>query len=288
MTGSSAANWSRAAAASPACPVQWARLARARQGLWVLRAEYSLDDGHQRGELVAGRGRIARLPGPPGEVGPGGQGVRVLRAEDPLTCFNHPPVEFAGGHVTAAEPEVVRDSPHPDAVSGEGRLGVRQQRGEIGPGIRPLRVFGDRGADHCGGSLAPRGQLRGHLIGGDRLHQPVHRYRPVDGRADQRIPAQRGDRVLGCQRVLQQRQQHLFHLRTQPFGESRAGLQQQAQRDRLGRAARQQPQQSGRRRGSERSSRPNASAQVVATVLPYPAGSPRPSSPARRCRNNAR
>ena len=57
-------------------------------------------------------------------------------------------------------------------------------------------------------------------------------------------------------------------------GQARAGLQQQAQRDRLGRAERQQPQQPGRaRRGLlqvlERQP------QVVATVLWYPAGSPR-------------
>ena len=83
-TGSSAANWSRAPAASPASPVQRARLARAARVSRVLRAEDPLYDRQQRGELVPGPGRIPRLPGPLGEVGAGGQGVGVLRAEDPL------------------------------------------------------------------------------------------------------------------------------------------------------------------------------------------------------------
>ena len=39
MTGSSAANWSRAPAGSPASPVQRARLRAGRQGVRVLRAE---------------------------------------------------------------------------------------------------------------------------------------------------------------------------------------------------------------------------------------------------------
>ena len=76
--GSSAANWSRAPAASPASPVQGARLARAAQGVRVLGAQHPLADGQQRGELVAGPGRIPRLPGPVGQVAAGGQGARVL------------------------------------------------------------------------------------------------------------------------------------------------------------------------------------------------------------------
>ena len=43
-----------------------------------------LADGQQGGELVAGPGRIPRLPGPAGELVAGGQGVRVLGALDPL------------------------------------------------------------------------------------------------------------------------------------------------------------------------------------------------------------
>ena len=76
----------------------------------------------------------------------------------------------------------------------------------------------------------------------------MHRHRPVSRWADQRIPAQRRDRVTGRQRVLQQRRQHRARLLTEPPGQARAGLQQQPQRDRLRRAERQQPQQPGRAR----------------------------------------
>ena len=50
----------------------------------MLRAEDPLDDGQQRGELVAGPGRIPRLPGPAGQAVAGGQGARVFRAGHPL------------------------------------------------------------------------------------------------------------------------------------------------------------------------------------------------------------
>ena len=58
---------------------------------------------------------------------------------------------------------------------------------------------------------------------------------PSPGGADQRIPAQRRDRIPGRQLVLQQRHQHRRHVLAEPPGEARAGLQQQPQRDRLGR-----------------------------------------------------
>jgi hypothetical protein len=41
--------------------------------------------GHQRGELIPGPSRITRLPHPPDEVLPGGQGFRVFGAEHPLS-----------------------------------------------------------------------------------------------------------------------------------------------------------------------------------------------------------
>ena len=44
----------------------------------------SFADGQQGGTLVAGSGRIPRLPGPAGELVAGGQGVRVLGALDPF------------------------------------------------------------------------------------------------------------------------------------------------------------------------------------------------------------
>jgi len=50
----------------------------------MLGAQDPLLNGQQRGVLVAGRGRIPRLPGPAGQVGAGGQGFGVLGAEDPL------------------------------------------------------------------------------------------------------------------------------------------------------------------------------------------------------------
>jgi hypothetical protein len=54
------------------------------QGVRVPGAGDPLHEGQQRGELVAGPGRIPRLPRPGGEVGAGGQGVGVLGARDPL------------------------------------------------------------------------------------------------------------------------------------------------------------------------------------------------------------
>jgi hypothetical protein len=76
----------------------------------------------------------------------------------------------------------------------------------------------------------------------------VYRYEPVTSRGDQRVPAQRGDRVIGGQRVIQQQPQGRRHLGAELSGRPGAVLEKQGQRDRLGRAARQQPQQADRRR----------------------------------------
>ena len=85
--------------------------------------------------------------------------------------------QFAGGHVIAAVPEIGGDLRNSRRYPRCGLPGVRQQRGEIGPGLRLSGVVGDRGLDQGGSSLPPLlGQLRGHLIGGDGLHQPVHRH----------------------------------------------------------------------------------------------------------------
>ena len=179
MTGSSAAYWSRAAAGSPASPVQQARLrgrpgcpgARRRrpargpaaarrtgrgprpdppparssgrgcaggQGVRVLGAGDPLADRQQRGELVAGRGRVPRLPGQAGEVGAGGQGVRVLGAEDPLADGQQRGELVAGAG---------RDPPPPRS-SGRGWPG--------GQGVRVLRA-----QDPLAG-----GQQRGELVAG--------------------------------------------------------------------------------------------------------------------------
>ena len=50
----------------------------------MLGAHDPLADGQQGGELVAGPGRVPRLPGPAGEFVTGGQGLGMLGAHDPL------------------------------------------------------------------------------------------------------------------------------------------------------------------------------------------------------------
>src|SRR5262249_26056478 len=112
------------------------------QGGRVLRAEDLLTDGQQRGELIAGSSRIARISGPAGELVLNGKRVRVLWAENPNPCVKHLLVKVASGRVAAAQPEVGGDLLHAVAVRTEGRLGVRQQRGEIGPASWLFRVFG--------------------------------------------------------------------------------------------------------------------------------------------------
>src|SRR5205807_1944161 len=78
--GSSAANWSRAPAASPASPVQRARPLRSLRVNRCSGPSTPLLEGQQDGVLVAGPGRIPRLPGPAGEAVAVPQGVRVLGA----------------------------------------------------------------------------------------------------------------------------------------------------------------------------------------------------------------
>jgi len=68
--------------------------------------------------------------------------------------------------------------------------GVRQQPGEIGPGIRLSRARRDGRLDQGGSGPWPLvSQLSGYLIGGNGLYQPVHRHRPVPGWADKRVSA---------------------------------------------------------------------------------------------------
>jgi hypothetical protein len=81
--GSSAANWSRAPAASPASPVQRASRSRAAR-VRVLRAEDPLEHGEQRGAQLLGGGRVPRLPGSAGVLVPGHQGGQVVRARNLL------------------------------------------------------------------------------------------------------------------------------------------------------------------------------------------------------------
>src|SRR5215467_12540101 len=60
------------------------------QGFRVIRAEHPLVNRQQNGILVAGPGRIARVPGPGGQVVTGGEGVRVLGAQNPLAHGQQP------------------------------------------------------------------------------------------------------------------------------------------------------------------------------------------------------
>src|SRR5262249_52813093 len=112
---------------------------------------------------------------------------------------------FLRGCITAAETQIVRDSLHAGAVCRKDGLCVRDERGELGPGIRSLRICRDRRLDYRGGSLLPRrSRLRRNLLGGENLHKRVHRYKLTRGRGDQRIAAQRGDSVCGGSRITQQ------------------------------------------------------------------------------------
>ena len=83
MTGSRAANWSRAPAASPAAPVQRGEVTASGQGIGVLGAEDPLDDGQQGGKLVPAP-TASPPPGPVGEFVAGGQRMGVLGTQDPL------------------------------------------------------------------------------------------------------------------------------------------------------------------------------------------------------------
>ena len=68
----------------------------------MFRAEDPLEHGQQRGVLVARVGPVSRLPGPGGELAPGGQGGRVLRAKDLFPCLSYFLLEIAGEGIAAA------------------------------------------------------------------------------------------------------------------------------------------------------------------------------------------
>ncbi len=239
------------------------------QGVRVLGAQHPLEEGQQGGVLVAGPGRIPRHPSPGGEAGASSQGVAVLSSVGVIlpAGVGDQLEEVAGSQIAAAIAEVPRDPPHTAAGQVKDSLGVRQQRRAYRPGLGQLRVVGDGGLDQSCGGLPPlAGQLGWHLVGGDGLDQPVHRHRPLGRRGDQRIAAQRRDRVTDRQRgILQQGHHHGGYALPELPGQARAGLQQQPQRDRLRGAERQQPQHPAAP-GAECCKSSNASRQVVATV----------------------
>src|SRR5690348_997275 len=65
-------------------------------GVRVPGAEHPLLDSQQGGVLVAGPGRLPRLPGPPGQAVAVPQGVRVLGAPRPLLDSQQEGVLVAG------------------------------------------------------------------------------------------------------------------------------------------------------------------------------------------------
>ena len=166
-TGSSAANWSRAPAASPASPVQRARWARAVRVRGCSAPSTRSLYRQQRGELVPGPGRVPRLPGPVGEVGASAQGARVLGAEDPLDDGQQ------RGELVPGPGRVPR-LPGPAGEVARGWPGCRgarrraparlhrQQRGELvaGPGRVP-RLPGPAGEVGAGGQGVAGARRRG-------------------------------------------------------------------------------------------------------------------------------
>ena len=138
-----------------------------------------LADGQQGGELVAGPGRIPRLPGPVGELVAGGQGVGVLGALDPLADGQQ------GGELVAGPGRIPR-IPGPAGEFVTGAQGARvlgaqdpladgQQGGELvaGPGRIP-RLPGPAGEMVAGGQgvrvLGPVGVTVPVRVG-DQLEQ---------------------------------------------------------------------------------------------------------------------
>ena len=103
------------------------------QGVRVLRAEDLLDDRQQRRGQVARPGHIPRPPGPLGEVGAGGQGVRVLGARHLRPYLQHPMREVPGRRVVSAVPKIGDELPQAAAVVREGGPCVGQQCSIRGP-----------------------------------------------------------------------------------------------------------------------------------------------------------
>ena len=139
MMGSSAANWSRAPAASPAAPVQRARFVAGGQGARVL------------GTV----GVILR-------VGVGDQLEQV-----------------PGRRVAAAIAEIGRDSPHAAAGQVKDARACGSSTATHRPVRWQPRVGGQRGLDQGRGSLLPlASHVRRYLVEGDGLDQAVHQHQP--------------------------------------------------------------------------------------------------------------
>ena len=153
--------------------------------------------------------------------------------------------------------------------------------GPVSPGI----ASSIRAAAACCHCLASSAR---HLIRGDGLDQPVHRHRPAVGRGDQRIPAQRPDRVTGRQRVFQQRQPALAPPRRRAARRAQGGVA----------AAGAAGSPRARRTPAAAAGRPRPARCAAGGRTPAPRWWPPscripwarrgPAVSARRCRNNAR
>ncbi len=77
-------------------------------GVRVFGAKDPLVYGQQRGEQAPRRSQLPRLPGPVGQVVPGGQGVRVLWAEDLVGSENPLACEQQRGELVAGPRRVPR------------------------------------------------------------------------------------------------------------------------------------------------------------------------------------
>ena len=166
--GSRAAYWSRAPAASPASPVQRARFVAGGQGVGVLGAQDPLADGQQGGELVAGPGRIPRLPGPVGEVVAGGQGVGVLGAVG-ITVrvrVGDQPEQVPGCRCNCRyRPRDCAIRHRPPLVRSRTARACGSSTADTGHAAGKFRVGGDRRFDQGGGGLFPLGRLHPRLAG---------------------------------------------------------------------------------------------------------------------------
>ena len=126
---------------------------------------------------------------------------------------------------------------------------MRQQHRTHRPRRGEVRVGGDRSFNQGCGSLTPlAGHVHGHMGEGDGLDQPVHQHLAIPGWRDQRVVAQRGDRIPHGYGITQQGPQRDRDLQGKHVDGLRVG-EQQGQRHRLGCQACQQPRQPRRGRG---------------------------------------
>ena len=111
----------------------------------MLGAHDSLNDGQQRGKLVASLGRVSCPRGPVGEVGAGVESAGVLGSIvlAVSVCVRDQHGQVPSRPVAPAVPEVLRDSRHPTASAVAVRAGGQRDRPLAG---RPRHRRGHAGA----------------------------------------------------------------------------------------------------------------------------------------------